>query len=720
MNTTSVLIKGACSILAYGCSLITCCTAYSQKVNAIKLYVSNSGRSKGTGSISDPFLSPDDALKFISTIKGPLDATIYFKAGTFNFSRSLTITSSSVDSTKHLTFAAYNNEKVVFSGGAKLPNKDFEIVKDAEILNRLPAVARGKVYSIDLRKLGISDYGRNNPHGYKNHLPSNLELFYNGAVQILARWPNKGLAPIGKILDPGPNHSKGEGGRKGPKFIVTGHNISGWATARDAWITGLLSFGWSDDNLRVDSVDLADNAIRLKDAADYAAYSSSDSSTGLLKNSHTIRGYYIYNLLEEIDEPGEWYLDRTIGVLYVWPPDNSIGSADLEVSLLEDPVIILSNLSNVTIQGISFGCSRGVGILLEHTNNTTIKNCLFDGLGTVAIYTGRSSTPQMIQYSSSYTSANNRYNTNLSIQSCVIRNTGTGGVIMDGGDRRTLTRANNTIKNCEIYNYSRIDKTYSPAIYLNGVGNHVNHCYIHDAPDAAIIFYGNDHDISYNHIANVLYNIADGGAVNTGRDLLTTGTKITFNYFENIANNSNSSICSVYLDDGSSGMEVSNNVFYKSVVPGTYHLGAIHVNGGTDNIFNNNYFIDCEHAFSNTQWTDSQFKSLVTDSTVAKAYRQDLDIHSPLFVERYPHLAKFANPDALAPRTNYSYNSLAYNVPVFSSGAGYTHNNVFITTQNPGFASLTKPDFTLVNLPDILKQNKDWKPIPFNSIGLKK
>ena len=32
------------------------------------------------------------------------------------------------------------------------------------------------------------------------------------------------------------------------------------------------------------------------------------------------RPYIAYNLLEEIDEPGEYVVDRTTGILYFWPP----------------------------------------------------------------------------------------------------------------------------------------------------------------------------------------------------------------------------------------------------------------------------------------------------------------------------------------------------------------------------------------------------------------
>ena len=32
--------------------------------------------------------------------------------------------------------------------------------------------------------------------------------------------------------------------------------------------------------------------------------------------------FYAYNLLEELDAPGEWYLDRQKGLLYFYPPSD--------------------------------------------------------------------------------------------------------------------------------------------------------------------------------------------------------------------------------------------------------------------------------------------------------------------------------------------------------------------------------------------------------------
>ena len=44
-----------------------------------------------------------------------------------------------------------------------------------------------------------------------------------------------------------------------------------------------------------------------------------------------------------------------------------------------------------------------------------------------------------------------------------------------GGDRETLTPGRHFVENCRIHDFGRIDRTYTPAVQLEGVGNRVVH-----------------------------------------------------------------------------------------------------------------------------------------------------------------------------------------------------------------------------------------------------
>ncbi|HEY6900135.1 MAG TPA: right-handed parallel beta-helix repeat-containing protein, partial [Puia sp.] len=477
-----------------------------------EFYVAPNGKAAGNGSLAAPFNSPDQA---IAALGGATDATIYFRAGTYPLSKSLIVNT-------HVTLAAYNGEKVIISGGQKLQASDLVPIKDQAVIERLPAAARSHVYQVDLRAKGITDFGKGLPHGYKKNHPADLELFDNGKPLTMARWPKDGLAPIGKVSDPGSNPRKGDKDNRGATFTVDADRVANWKSVDNAWVGGFFSYGYSDDYMKVDKVDAANKTITLKDPAEYTVFSSSDESASNLKNAQKQRGFYIYNLPEELDSPGEYYLDKTAGKLYVWPPE-APGTGDLVVSVLEDPLLIIKQAKGVTVKDIAFEYSRGMGLQLDNADNATITGCVFANLGTVGL-------------------SSNSQTTHLTVSSCKIFNTGTGGMVINGGDRRSQTPAGNTVDNCEIYNYSRIDKTYSPGIFINGVGNHITHCYFHDAPDMAIVFYGNDQDISYNHFQRVVQDVTDAGAVYTGRDLSSTGNVVNYNFFDDITGKAGNSV----------------------------------------------------------------------------------------------------------------------------------------------------------------------------------
>lgn len=692
---------------------------YCQGRKVFSFFIAQDGKSSNDGSKAKPFASLDDATIAISKISVPYDAIVYIMKGTYYLSKSFVYSEAVSDSDHSITFTNLDYGKVVFTGSAKLDNELFQIVTDKDVLQRLPSIARGKVFEIDLKRAGVLDYGKWLQHGSNVIYPSHLELFYNHFMLPLARWPNDRLAPIGDVLDHGSSISKGEKDNRGAKFSFTNNRLANWRNVDNVWVYGHFAFGYSDEYIKVDTLDVINKTIRLKSASGYGVFSSDDESSFTLKNSKCIRGFYIYNLLEEIDTPGEWYLDEKANKLYIWFPDAHFSLADIRVSVLEDPLIVLSNTNGVTIRGIEFECSRGIGLLLDKTKNTTIEHCTFHNLGTVAISSGDQLNikNKWHEYSPSSTGQNPSYNRHLQILRCSIFDTGTGGIILDGGDRKKLIAAKNLIENCEIYNYSVLNQTNCPAIKLGGVGNAVMHCYIHDAPDQAILFQGNDQIISFNHIRRVVTYMTDNGAFYTGRDISSTGSEITYNFFDSVGGVNGAAVCSVYLDDGSGGIGVNSNVFFKANI-GDHGFGAVHINGGGNSTFCNNYFINCTKAFSNTQWSDVQWKGFITSPPIVKRYFVDVNIFSDVYKKNYPDLLKLADSTNISPRRNYITNTLTYSVPLFSSGATYVIRNTCSTDNDPVFESLTTKNFDLIRIPKCLKDADKWESIPFDKIGL--
>ena len=147
------------------------------------------------------------------------------------------------------------------------------------------------------------------------------------------------------------------------------------------------------------------------------------------------------------------------------------------------------------------------------------------------------------------------------IQDCEIAYTGGGGLVLNGGDRLTLTPGNHFADNNRIHHFGRWIHTYRPAIQLEGVSNRVSHNLIHDAPHTALAVAGNEHIIEYNEIHRVCLETSDAGALYMGRDWTQRGTVIRYNYFHDLGGGD---INAVYLNDWTSATTVFGNLFYKA------------------------------------------------------------------------------------------------------------------------------------------------------------
>lgn len=637
-------------------------------------YVAPGGNDQSAGTIDQPLRSLNGALQKAALVKGG-SVSILMRGGTYFTDKTISIGSNS--NVQHLTIANYKGEKVLLSGGVKI---------DKSTVKKTAA----NIYQIDLKKAGITDYGKLQQHGHRNAVTAPLELFYKGQAMELARWPNNGFLPIGKVTNPGIKDKSVTGDQAGAVFAYSADRPAKWKKSDQVWVSGFLANGFANDNVPVKSID--GNEITLDAATSYGVKSTDAASP--------FRRFFFYNIPEELDSSGEYYLDRATGILSFY---NSGDLADeLFVSVCSTPIISLINSDNVTLSGLEIGYGRDMGIYAQGTKNISIKNCTVMNLGTVGIGIGKNTADKSL-YKSYEELISFDKTSAFVISSCKIYNTGTGGIFMTGGDRQNLLSAGNIIDNTEIYNYARRNWVSSPAIFLGGVGNTIKNCFIHDSEGQAIMYWGNNHDISYNKIKDVVKEINDQGAVYTGRDRSSTGTRIHNNLFENLVSPRGYMVAAVYIDDGSGGIKVDSNVFKNcGSVQGKQKFGAVHINGGGDNTFADNNFVNCGLAVSMTSWTDEKWKTLMGTKEMSKKLKSDVNANSALFLKRYPYLKKLASND-YRPGPNKFKNSLCINVGRFSSNKSVLDSNTVSLSKDPGGAAL-----------------KGLKQINVSNIGLRK
>ena len=465
---------------------------------------------------------------------------------------------------------------------------------------RLPAVARGHVVQANLKAQGITNLGALRRRGFGVGTSSApLELLANGKPLTLARWPNgDGWAKV----------AKAETG----KFSVAlePERLARWAQAEDLWVHGYWTWDWADSVEKVAAIDLATQTLTTAPPHGVYGYQAG-------------KRFYALNLIEELDAPGEYWLDRKTATLYAWLPD---GTKETSVSLLETPLITVTDAKNITVERLTLEAGRGEGITISGGESVLVAGCTLKGLGTngIGISGGKSHK----------------------VLSCNLSELGESGISVSGGDRMSLTPGGHVVENCDIHHHSRLCFTYRPAIGINGVGNKALHNHLHDGPHNAILMGGNDHLVAFNEIDRVCTQTGDAGAVYMGRNLTMRGTVIEYNWFHDIgptlhAKDGFVDVMAVYLDDCFCGTTIRGNLFERAG-------RAAMIGGGRDNTIENNLFIGCNPAIH----IDSRGRGWANEYFVPKggwSIFETLDEVKPTqqpYATRYPALARLTREDA--------------------------------------------------------------------------
>lgn len=581
---------------------------------------------------------------------------------------------------------AAEGAEVRIAGGRSIDPKAFTTDLPESGAARVAAEAKGQVYAADLAALGITNFG-DFPDAF-SVVPVVMELFFNDTRMTLARWPNEDWTEIAEVVESGPapwrNHESDALG----VFAYSGDRPERWANAPAVWLEGYWCFDWRSEFIKVKEIDTEKKRITLGTQHVY----------GLGSGNPGGRRYYAVNLLEELDAPGEYYIDREGAALYFWPPGPMEG-ARIVVSEIAEPMLRIAGAAHVRIEGLTFETCQGDAVAVDGGSGVHIANCTVrnTGMGAIGIQGGEGHR----------------------VQACHIHDTGTTGIVMDGGDRKTLTPAGHLADNNHIHHFSRRQRTYAPALQVGGVGNRIAHNLLHDAPHMAIGVAGNDHIVEYNEVHHVILETDDCGALYTGRNPSNRGTIIRYNYWWEIGARDGHGNNAIYFDDGDGGQTVFGNVFYRCGNPGKGGMAAVFNHGGHGNLIDNNLFIECKRAIGAAPWGDGTWKEWVEGELWHTRLREEVDITQPPFTTRYPELVGFFELDG-RPRMNLATRNIAVDCGEFARGNFEQANNWVTMTEDPGFADREAFDFTLKKKAASFEKVPGFEPIPFAAIGLRK
>jgi hypothetical protein len=578
---------------------------------AREFHVAPGGADTHPGTAAQPFASLEAARDAVRRLKqaGPLPAggvTVWLHGGDYVRSNALELTAADSGSPgAPIVWRAAPGESPRLLGGRRLTG--FTPVTDPAVLARLDETARDAVRQCDLRAAGLTQFGELRSRGFgRPTTPAHSELFFGGRPLTLARWPNEGefarIAGFPEAAARGDDHG-GKIGALESGFTYAGDRPRRWREPRDLWVHGYWAWDWANSYERVASLDLDQRLV--KTAPPHGLY-----------GFRAGQRFYFLNVLEELDQPGEWYLDRQSGVLYLWPPGGGASQGSTEsrptellFSLLSEPLLRLTDVSYVTFRGLTFEATRGNAIEIHGGATNRIAGCVLRNLGNwgVQVRGGRGH----------------------GVVGCDIFDTGDGGVDLEGGDRQTLEPAGHFVENCHFARQGRWSKCYVPAVHLVGVGLRAAHNLIHDHPHCAILFGGNDHTIEFNEIHHIALETGDVGAIYTGRDYTYRGNRIRHNFIHHTGGVGMGAM-GVYMDDCVSGTEIYGNLFFKV-------QRAVFLGGGRDHQVINNVFVDCTPAVElDGRGLDP---SPVWRGMVDQTMRQRLaEVPWPLYRERYPAL----------------------------------------------------------------------------------
>jgi hypothetical protein len=679
-------MRALSSALAFSVMLLlaACPAARGQ---GLTLYVAPNGDDAWSGKLAEPkgndgplatLRRARDKIRRLKS-KGALPAggvVVEVRGGTYQFTAPLALTADDSGAAgAPIVYRARPDEEVRLVGGVEIPN--FQPVVDPVVLKRLDASARGKVVQADVRALGVKDLGQVAGD-------NRFELFYQDKPMTLARWPNNRFVHIVDLVGGKPCNIRGDVGDAIGRFTYDGNRPTRWAGEKDIWLHGYWWCDNADQYHKVDWIDTAKRTIAV--LPPYHGY-------GYRKG----QWYYALNLLCELDRPGEWYLDRTSGILYFWPPASapsffasSEPSAHAKALVSVIPTLVsMKNTTHVTLRGMILEASRGTAITADDADDVHVVGCTIRNTGSWAVMlTGK----------------------NSSVVGCDIYETSCGGISLTGGDRKTLTPANLVADNNHIHHYSRWIRICQPGIALTGVGNRATHNLIDNCPHQAIAFSGNDNLIEMNEIHSACYESGDAGTIYAGRNWTWRGNVIRYNYLHDINGFEGHGCVGVYFDDQLSGNEVFGNLFYNV-------SRAAMIGGGRDCIIANNIFVDCVPATHvdarGLGWAGADGGATMKHTLIEVPYK------NALWASRYPKLPPILEEDPMAPKGNL----IARNICVggrwgdFEAKAKpmvtFKHNFIDV---DPGFVDRAHKNFQLRDDSPVYKQG--FQRIPMEKFGL--
>jgi len=548
--------------------------------------------------------------------------------------------------------------KVRFIGGIKLTMDDFTEDEDG---NGFYTYSTGSKNTFPLTSMPVT--GASTAYITSSYYNTPYyPLLFNGEYKTLARYPNDEYNKIESVINVGSTASN-EGFEFTP--VYGADRISRWKNEKNLCVQGY----WG-----VDYTDLGTPAHITENGSIKSEYPSG-------KTPLAGQRFYVYNALCELDADGEYYIDNATGTVHLCNEFDRDG--EIIIGTNTTSLVRVRNASYITFKGIEFTGGRKDGIYISGSNNIRVENCVINGVNGFGVYTDNVKSTV--------------------VSGCTIENTGSGGIRIKGGDFAKQIPGDNVVENNTIHDFSKVKKTYAPAVTIYGYANTVKNNTMYNGEHEAITINGNDNVISSNDIYAVVKEASDMGAIYVGKNKAFRGNVISNNYIHDLKTNSvlnnGTDIQAIFLDDLSDGYTITDNIFANIKGRG------IKLAGGRDNSITDNIFVNCSVA--DTLVTAI---GLVSPDKYIEQINEDTVITSGAYKNtpytKYPHLAdtdfsdiKYSNGMDIPVFGNVGSYYPEWMYPMYNTVSG---NYTYGCTIDIDFSTYGK---TLTNITDSARQN---------------
>lgn len=488
------------------------------------LYVSPNGNDRNPGSERKPFATLSRAREAVRelkrTVRGPIRVLV--REGTCYLRESLVFgPQDSGTAGAPVTYAAYPGERVTLSGGRKL-NCQWKPHRDGIMQCSLPEVKDEGLYFTQLFVNGQRQIRAR----YPNYDPQNLLVHGSGYINAAGK--------VGEeVHSPHPDRNEdmtfSGGAPRGIVFDPQTFTKKKWAKPDEAVIHIFQANYWGNLQWRVKDIDWENHRVWFgKGGWQMGAKWYEESPAIIGKRSR----FYIENVFEELDAPGEWYLDSDEGILYYIPAERvDLKAALVEVPALEQAVRFVGTqdepVHDIRLEGFrithttwtfleryeipslsDWAIHRGGTVYMEGARDCTIRDCWFDAVGGNAVFM-------------------NNYNRGNVVTGCKFTESGdsaicfVGSLELTNGTQREFPyecrATNNLIHECGTFGKQIAGVYISRAKRIT-----VGHNLMYNLPRAGICIgdgtWGG-HVIEHNHIHDTVLETGDHGPFNAwGRD----------------------------------------------------------------------------------------------------------------------------------------------------------------------------------------------------------